>query len=61
MIRNKEIITQMFWKEPKIGTEMIFEGSSIPSTSDRVKVVAYYYSGKVVVLSDDLYTYKKIY
>lgn len=56
---DKEIITQQFGKEPKIGTELIFEGSSTPSTSDRVKVVAYYYSGEVVVVSDDLYTYKK--
>lgn len=55
---DQEIITQQFGKEPKIGTELVFEGSSTPSTSDRVKVVAYYYSGEVVVVSDDLYTYK---
>ncbi|HJJ97300.1 MAG TPA: hypothetical protein O0X38_06685, partial [Methanocorpusculum sp.] len=56
---DKEVITQQFGKEPKIGSELTFEGSSTPSTSDRVKVVAYYYSGEVVVVSDDLYTYKK--
>ncbi|MCZ9313751.1 MAG: hypothetical protein O0X93_08065 [Methanocorpusculum sp.] len=56
---DKEVITQQFGKEPKIGSELVFEGSSTPSTDDRVKVVAYYYSGEVVVVSDDLYTYKK--
>lgn len=56
---DKEVITQQFGKEPKIGSELTFEGSSTPSTSDRVKVVAYYYFGEVVVVSDDLYTYKK--
>lgn len=56
---DKEVFTHQFGKEPKIGTELIFEGSSTPSASDRVKVVAYYYSGEVVVVSDDLYTYKK--
>ena len=55
---DSQIITQQFGKEPKIGTELVFEGSSTPSTSDRVKVVAYYYSGEVVVVSDVLYTYK---
>ncbi|MDR0980899.1 MAG: hypothetical protein LBL85_03865 [Methanocalculaceae archaeon] len=37
---DKEVITQQFGREPKIGTELTFEGSSTPSTSDRVKVVA---------------------
>ncbi|HJK55067.1 MAG TPA: hypothetical protein O0X86_02990 [Methanocorpusculum sp.] len=55
---DSQIITQQFGKEPKIGSELVFEGSSTPSTSDRVKVGAYYYSGEVVVVSDDLYTYK---
>ncbi|MCQ2356199.1 MAG: hypothetical protein MJ014_04170 [Methanocorpusculum sp.] len=55
---DKEVITPQFGKELKIGSELTFEGSSTPSTSDRVKVVAYY-SGEVVVVSDELYTYKK--
>lgn len=56
---DKQIVMQQFGKEPRSGTELVFEGSSTPSTSDRVKVVAYYYSGEVVVVSDALYTYKK--
>ena len=47
-----------FGKEPKIGTEHVFQGSSTPATSDRVKVVVSYYSGEVVTSQDDLYTYK---
>lgn len=56
---DKQIIMQQFGKEPRIGTELVFEGSSTPSVSDRVKVVAYFYSGEVVVVSDGVYTYKK--
>ena len=55
---DSQIITQQFGQQPNAGTELVFEGSSTPATSDRVKVVAYYYSGEVVVVSDDLYTYK---
>ncbi|MDV0443036.1 hypothetical protein [Methanorbis rubei] len=55
---DNAVITQQFGKEPRVGTELVFVGSSTPSISDRVKIVAYYYSGEVVVVSDKLYTFK---
>ncbi|MDO5846027.1 MAG: hypothetical protein Q4Q04_03790 [Methanocorpusculum sp.] len=55
---DEAVITQQFGAQPRIGTELIFTGSSKTFAEDRIKVVAYYDTGKSLVISDKLYKYK---